>query len=77
MYPETQDWNRSDFLSARRRQTEAAKKVPARTGFTRIVIDAGDEIICDFCSDGIDDETIHLVRRGKSVACNKCFKEKF
>ena len=68
---------RDIFLERRRRdllfaKSEANRKKDGVHGFNVIVIDAGDEIICDRCNAEITSESIVLDLRLNCVLCPDC-----
>lgn len=71
--PSTAFWLRSEFLRARALQTETAKR---DAGPDDIVIDCGDDVICDNCNADIPDdpELINVVEFGRRVVCDPCFQ---
>lgn len=73
--PEHELWTRTEFLDARKRQTEAFKNQPREEFWGEvIVVDAGEEIICDTCNDLIETPYVHLVDYGKRVNCDRCYE---
>jgi hypothetical protein len=65
---------RAYFLK-RRAEMTALSKLQATcptTGFAMHVIDAGDEVLCDFCNADVEEDPIHLNERGTYLVCKEC-----
>lgn len=41
---------------------------------SEIIIESGDDILCDNCNDAIDTPFIHLVEFGRRVVCQACWE---
>lgn len=66
-------WDRKSFLEARAKQTAVAKEAVVIRGWEHIVIDAGDEIVCDDCNALIEGADVLVVRSGRRAVCRPCF----
>lgn len=76
--PSVDEWVRSEFLEARKRQLQSPPKVPPGfEGADVIVMDAGDDVICDTCNAEINDPTVLLVEYGRRVACSACYRKNY
>ncbi len=75
MVPSVDFWFRAEFLAARKAQTEFAKQQAEGKPNVHIV-DSGDDIVCDTCSNVVDDngELINLVGFGRRVVCDSCYQ---
>jgi hypothetical protein len=67
--------SRQVFLENRVKNLASWEEAKKEFGDCVIIVDAGDEIICDFCNDLIDDDTIRLLDTGSHVLCPKCVAE--
>lgn len=82
--PSKDFWSRDEFLAARKKQMEAHAKGETDCickdpdspffGAEEIVMDPGDEIICDSCNANIDTPVITLVQFGRRAVCDECYK---
>ena len=66
---ETFKVKRELFLAFRASQISQAKKNPEM-----IVVDPGDEILCDFCNDFVEDAELTIINTGQSewLTCDVC-----
>lgn len=64
--------NRKKFLEERKKHTAAALK-EAEGRDDMIVIDAGDDVVCDACNDLIETDLLRVVHGGAWIVCEKCF----
>ena len=64
--------NRNRFLQLRTIQTNKAKRM-AELDKSIIVVDAGDEIICDVCNALVEDETLYI--ENDMLLCISCQME--
>lgn len=69
--PSVSPWRRGEFLDARKRQMAAAYQA---AGPEDIIVDAGDEIVCDSCNANADGPIIFVVDYGSAVACPHCLR---
>lgn len=60
---------REGFLKLRHEQIAAAKEA---AGEHDIVVDPGDEVICDYCNDLVEDEFLNVSIDGRTLLCEKC-----
>jgi hypothetical protein len=76
--PETFTVTREEFLKQREETMRKFREEKARLGNSKyiIIVDAGEEIICDYCNSDIEGNTITLVSYGHSAICEKFAKER-
>lgn len=76
--PSVDFWTRKEFLEARKAQmaSEQNMRPPGWEDAELIIVDAGDDVICDGCGAEIPDnaELINLVEFGKRVQCDGCYQ---
>lgn len=65
---------RSDFLLRRQLGLEESRREKAKLGNPEwyVIMEPGDEIVCDSCNDLVETETIILNSRGSRVYCQSC-----
>lgn len=65
--------NRADFLATRRANTDEALEM-AKNNPAMVVMDAGDDVICDVCDADVPDETLYMDSWG--LYCTGCKEER-
>lgn len=66
-------FQREEFLAARAKQLEWARGNPSPIipGMETVVVEPGDDVICDDCNELIEQE-VHVVNYGSRAACEVC-----
>jgi formylmethanofuran dehydrogenase subunit E len=80
--PSKAEWERNEFLDARKRQmANKPKQDDLPPGFTMndlIIIEPDEnEILCDTCNDLIETPTVHVVNFGRRAVCEMCYTKYF
>jgi hypothetical protein len=61
------------FINRRRSEIEAAKRYAAQNPDTFILVDPGDEVICDFCNAEVMENPVFILD-GINLVCPECRK---
>lgn len=64
-----------DFLIERRESIHRAKTIYGNDDFHHIVVDPGDDIICDTCNEEIEGDYVNIVEREARAYCEGCLKK--